>query len=239
MAKQQAAGWAPNQVVAHNMTKARELRGLTQVEVAERLGLFTGAKWSQATVAQAEGTVHGARMRNFTINELYALARTFDLPILWFLVPPPQESETPATGAAFPDEPGAQDWRRLLLYAIGHRGNYGELARQTAPWHNPMKEHLQVPDADVLDDQAADRDFIATALAGGREPMSVDDALVASLHGLVTAGLPGGPLGPDEIGELSGSMHRLATVLEALANYPPARTLGNSEHDDGSDQAEE
>ena len=232
MQEQSAVGWAPNQVVAHNMTKARELRGLTQVEVAERLAMFTGNKWSQATVAQAEGTVHGGRMRNFTVNELFALARTFDLPILWFLVPPAPDSDVPAAGATFADDPSVQDWRRLLLYAVGHRGNYGELAAQSAPWHNAMKASLPVPEADVLDDDGAERDFLAASLAGQREPMSIDDALVASLHGLVTAGLPGGPLGPDEIAELSGSMHRLATALEALANYPPARTLGGLEEDE-------
>lgn len=232
MPKRTAVGWAPNQVVAHNMTKARELRGLTQVEVADRLALFTGNKWSQATVAQAEGTVHGGRMRNFTVNEMYALARTFDLPILWFLVPPDPESDVPATGATLADDPTVQDWRRLLLYAVGHRGNYGELAAQSAPWHNAMKASLPVPESDVLDGHDGARDFLAASLAGGREPMSIDDALVASLHGLVTAGLPGGPLGPDEIADLSRSMHRLATALEALANYPPAKTLGALDEDE-------
>jgi hypothetical protein len=43
--------WMASQVVAHNVTRARELRGLTQVEVAERLTKFTGSWWSQATVA--------------------------------------------------------------------------------------------------------------------------------------------------------------------------------------------
>lgn len=35
----------------HNLTRARDLRGVTQTEVAERLSRFTGTKWSQATVA--------------------------------------------------------------------------------------------------------------------------------------------------------------------------------------------
>lgn len=72
--------WTASQVVAHNLSRARELRGLTQVQVAERLSRFTGTKWSQATVAQAEGSVSGQRIRQFTANELVALARTFDLP---------------------------------------------------------------------------------------------------------------------------------------------------------------
>ena len=164
MAKQDAVGWAPNQVVAHNMTRARELRGLTQVEVADRLALFTGNKWSQATVAQAEGTVHGGRMRNFTINELYALARTFDLPILWFLVPPAPDAEVAADGVSFPDDAGPDDWRRMLLYALGHRGNYGDLADALATWHHRMVEPVEVPEADLLGDEAAEREPMLAAL---------------------------------------------------------------------------
>src|SRR5437660_9602165 len=80
--------WTASQVVAHNLTRARELRGLTQTEIAERLSRFTGSNWSQATVAQAEGSVGGQRVRQFTANELVALARTFDLPVLVFFLPP-------------------------------------------------------------------------------------------------------------------------------------------------------
>ena len=47
MAKPNPDRWNPSQIVAHNMTKARELRGLTQTEVAERLSRFTEAKWDQ------------------------------------------------------------------------------------------------------------------------------------------------------------------------------------------------
>src|SRR5918996_4932133 len=80
--------WTASQVVAHNLTRARELRGLTQGEIAERLSRFTESNWSQATVAQAEGSVGGQRVRQFTANELVALARTFDLPVLFFFLPP-------------------------------------------------------------------------------------------------------------------------------------------------------
>ncbi|MGH9269178.1 MAG: hypothetical protein ACRD0D_13520, partial [Acidimicrobiales bacterium] len=73
--------WNASQVVAHNMTRARQLRGLTQAEIATRLVAFTGNPWSQATVAQAEGSVLGVRVRHFTATELVALARVFDLPV--------------------------------------------------------------------------------------------------------------------------------------------------------------
>jgi transcriptional regulator with XRE-family HTH domain len=101
-----------SQVVAHNLTRARELRGLTQAEVAERLSRFTGARWSQVTVAQAEGSVSGQRVRSFSANELVALARTFDLPVLYFFLPP--EDKRPGFGA--PDSPATGwPWEYLLL----------------------------------------------------------------------------------------------------------------------------
>ncbi len=36
--------WTASQVVAHNVTRGRELRGLTQAEMAERLTRFTGGR---------------------------------------------------------------------------------------------------------------------------------------------------------------------------------------------------
>ena len=80
--------WTASQVVAHNLTRARKLRGMSQAEIAERLTRLTGTNWAQATVAQAEGSVSGERVRQFTANELVALARTFDLPLLYFFLPP-------------------------------------------------------------------------------------------------------------------------------------------------------
>ncbi len=95
--------WTTSQVVAHNLSRAREMRNLTQTEVAERLAVLTGSKWSATTVAQAEGSVSGQRVRQFTANELTALARTFDLPVLYFFLPPEDEQgafETPDASPA-------------------------------------------------------------------------------------------------------------------------------------------
>ena len=71
--------WTSAQVVAHNMARARQLRGLTQAEVAERLSKFSESRWSQATVAQAEGSVSGPRVRQFTANDVvWNLKRVLD-----------------------------------------------------------------------------------------------------------------------------------------------------------------
>lgn len=80
-----------NEVVSYRLRQAPELRRWTQEEAAEQLAPYLGARWSAASFSAAEA---GARMsrrgREFTADELLALARCFDVPILFFLVPPPQ-----------------------------------------------------------------------------------------------------------------------------------------------------
>ncbi len=124
-------GWTASQVVAHNLTQARELRGMTQTEVAERLSRFTGTAWTATTVAQAEGSVTGNRVRQFTANELVALARTFDLPVLYFFLPP---EDRPGRCACPTIAGRGSPWEYLLLLVWGHTGNFPEVADRAAPW---------------------------------------------------------------------------------------------------------
>lgn len=126
--------WTASQVVAHNLTRARELRSLTQTDIAERLTRFTGSNWSQATVAQAEGSVAGHRVRQFTANELVALARTFDLPVLFFFMPPDD-----GTGRLVTDDAKAGlPWEYLLLLVLGHRQSFPILADRAANWSHVL-----------------------------------------------------------------------------------------------------
>ncbi|MBW3651610.1 MAG: helix-turn-helix domain-containing protein [Actinobacteria bacterium] len=81
-------GLTPNQVVAHNLTRAREWKGWTQDETAEALEPYLGKRWSKASVSQAERSVAGRFIRNFDADEIVALARAFGLPIGWFFMPP-------------------------------------------------------------------------------------------------------------------------------------------------------
>ena len=78
-----------NQVVAYNVRAARELRGWTQEEFAERLELYLGQRLTQAGVSSIERAWDGDRRREFDAHELLVFAMVFDLPILWFLLPPP------------------------------------------------------------------------------------------------------------------------------------------------------
>lgn len=81
--------WTPNQVVANNLTRLRHRRGLTQAEVARQLSAVAGRQWTEAMVAHAERSVTGNRVREFTADDLVTFARAFDVPVLYFLTPPP------------------------------------------------------------------------------------------------------------------------------------------------------
>ncbi len=90
--RRQASGeptWTPNQVVANNLTRLRHRRGLTQAEAARKLSTVAGKEWSEAMVAHAERSVTGNRVREFTADDLVTFARAFDVPVLYFLTPPP------------------------------------------------------------------------------------------------------------------------------------------------------
>jgi transcriptional regulator with XRE-family HTH domain len=80
----------PCQVVAFNLRRARLLRDWTQEHAAERLEPYLGARWSKANWSAAERGVDGNRIRQFTADELFAFARGFQLPLTFFLIPPPQ-----------------------------------------------------------------------------------------------------------------------------------------------------
>ena len=71
----------PNQLVAFNLRHARNLRGWTQEEAAERLTPFIGAQWSKASYSAAERSADGGRIRQFTADDIYAFAQCFELPV--------------------------------------------------------------------------------------------------------------------------------------------------------------
>ena len=78
-----------NQVVAYNVREARQLRGWTQEELADRLEPYLGQRLTQAGVSSIERAWDGERRREFDAHELLVFAMVFDLPIVWFLLPPP------------------------------------------------------------------------------------------------------------------------------------------------------
>lgn len=80
-----------NQVVAYNVRAARELRAWTQEELADRLEPYLGQRLTQAGVSSIERAWDGERRREFDAHELLVFAMVFDLPIIWFLLPPPTD----------------------------------------------------------------------------------------------------------------------------------------------------
>jgi hypothetical protein len=78
-----------NQVVAYNVRAARELRGWTQEGFAAQLEPYLGQRITQAAVSSIERAWDGERRREFDAHELLVFAMVFDLPIIWFLLPPP------------------------------------------------------------------------------------------------------------------------------------------------------
>lgn len=228
MARARAQGdrsWNASQVVAHNLARARELRRLTQTEVAERLSKFTGSKWSQATVAQAEGSVAGQRVRQFTANELVALARTFDLPVLFFFLPPDDGEGQLVTD----DAEGGLPWEYLLVLALGHRGNFAVLAERAANWEHVLRAAVEAPPGDNLDD-----DDRLAALAGARlrTPLLPEDVLAAAFHGLAARRMRGAPRRGDDVATFAENLRGLADALNAFNNYRPGTFLDPQVVDD-------
>lgn len=78
-----------NQVVAYNLRAARELRGWTQDEVADRVAIVAGLRPTATTISALERSWEGGRRRLFNVQDIAVYAAAFDLPILWFLLPPP------------------------------------------------------------------------------------------------------------------------------------------------------
>ena len=205
-------GWTASQVVAHNLTQARELRGMTQTEVAERLSQFTDTPWTATTVAQAEGSVTGNRVRQFTANELVALARTFDLPVLYFFLPPEDKSGALRT----PDVAGpGSPWEYLLLLVWGHTQNFPEVADRAAPWAHASS--VLVPYDDVLDPSG---DWLARTV-NRRERLTPEDMLAVAFNGLARRRIRGSKVPGKALEKMIADLHGLAFALEAFDNYKP------------------
>lgn len=93
-----------NEVIAYNFRAARELRGWTQEEVADRLEPLLGQRLPQASISGIERTYQGERQREFDAHELLAFALAFDLPIIWFFLPPTGDSRRLARTSSHVDQ---------------------------------------------------------------------------------------------------------------------------------------
>jgi len=74
-------------VVSFNLKEARELRGWTQPEAATQVSKFLGKPWSVQVYGDAERAHRINRVKVFSADEIVALSRAFQLPIVWWFVP--------------------------------------------------------------------------------------------------------------------------------------------------------
>lgn len=130
--------WTPNQVVAGNLNRLRQRRGLTQGEAARLLSGVAGKEWTEAMYAHAERSVTGNRVREFTADDLVTFARAFDVPVLYFLTPPP-------TGI-FVQIPNSRiDTLTMLEAVLGRPENLSEWETLLDEWNFADDEELPFP----------------------------------------------------------------------------------------------
>lgn len=83
-----------NVVVAANLRAIRLERGLTQAQVADRLGELTGRRLPQASISQMEsGGFPSGRRRRFDAHDLVLLGKVFDVPVVYFFLPQPDAND--------------------------------------------------------------------------------------------------------------------------------------------------
>lgn len=88
-----------NQVVAHNLRRARLMVDWSQEEAGERLARYLGRPWSKVVWSAAERSrVPESRPRRFDADEIVAFARLFDVPPEFFFEVPEGRGLHPVSG---------------------------------------------------------------------------------------------------------------------------------------------
>jgi transcriptional regulator with XRE-family HTH domain len=162
--------YTPNQVVAYNMGRARALRGWTQEDAANELSHYLTHRMSRASYSAIERSIGGGRVKQFSADELVALARAFGLPLLWFFLPPPLE-----------DDPG------LHIPHASSRGlefsEFLDIVFGTSETQAPYREALREWAAQALDE--------GLLLKVERQLSGIDQAQVEALVGEAIGDVPG------------------------------------------------
>lgn len=125
--------YSPNQIVALNVARARAMRGWTQEQASNALAPYLGTRWSNASFSAVERSIAGTRVKQFSADELVALARGFDLPLGWFFLPPPP-GENAGLGAKGDDFFRGGDMGVLLDVVLGTPSS-------TPPWRGALLDY--------------------------------------------------------------------------------------------------
>ena len=111
-----------NSLVASNVTAARTLRGMTQQQLGQRLEALTDRRWSKATISALERSADGIKVRQFDADDLVAIARVLDVPLIFLFKPSlpdfrPNERYAPHS-VGDQAEPTADDWTAVDLARV-------------------------------------------------------------------------------------------------------------------------
>ncbi|HVA73749.1 MAG TPA: helix-turn-helix transcriptional regulator [Acidimicrobiales bacterium] len=194
--------WTPNQVVAGNLNRLRTRRGLTQAETALKLSLVAGKEWTEAMVAHAERSVTGNRVREFTADDLVTFARAFDVPVLYFLTPPP--------AGLWVHVPGSRiDTLGMLEAVLGRPDNLSEWETILDEWYFTRDEELPYPLSQ------AKRDNIR-AVAG--------EVALISAHHLIRKHFKG------DLDQLRETLGSLANLVLDVQQHEALASLDEDEH---------
>jgi transcriptional regulator with XRE-family HTH domain len=104
-----------DEIVSSNLLAARELRGWTQQEAAERLSRYLGKPWSVQVYGDAERAHRINRIKTFNADELTALSRAFQLPLEWWFLPPGPWTAVAPRGAPVDAAMSGDDLLSLLF----------------------------------------------------------------------------------------------------------------------------
>jgi transcriptional regulator with XRE-family HTH domain len=194
--------WTPNQVVAGNLNRLRQRRGLTQAETAMKLSAVAGKEWTEAMVAHAERSVTGNRVREFTADDLVTFARAFDVPVLYFLTPPP-------TGL-WVNVPGSRiDTLTMLEAVLGRPDNLSE-------WETILDEWSFSPDAELPYPLSQQKRDSIRAVAG-------EIALIRAHH-LIRKHFKG------DLDQLRETLGSLANLVLDVQQHEALASLDEDEH---------
>lgn len=112
-----------NALVAANLRAIRARRGWTQTEVAARLSRVSGEPLlPQASISGMEVGCKSGRRRRFDADELFHLAEVFDVPVIYFLLPFPEDQRAADRLCRLfgPDEHHVDDRLRQLSRRASH-----------------------------------------------------------------------------------------------------------------------
>ena len=199
--RKEGRAWTPNQVVAHNIARARLLRGWTQEQAATEVAPYLGTKLSTASFSAIERSVDGGRIRQFDADEIFAFARGFGLPIGWFVTPPPPADDI---GVATPDSgPDGLDAHELLDAILGTPATLEEWQQVLMIWP-AMSHRTRLHKDGSIEDLGREPDVHQRAgdLAKVRAQVAVREAL-------------------GDIGEARLVLERLTALLDQLDEPVP------------------